>query len=446
MDWVKFFAKAASQAYKQWNRDLAHTQKDREKEWRRAERVRQEQAHLAVRVSLDREISQLSDVEFEAFVATLFENEGWQTSLTARGADMGIDIEMHRPDDGKRAIVQCKKWKGNVGQPVVRDLYGAMHHMSADAGYIVSSSEFTRAAISFAQGKPVHLIGGAELLEWVNRCKARQQPVSSGGPALAESSVEHPQGGGLAGNPEAEKAVAGSPEEGTFSLLGSSAAYLRLMVQGCEDVRKVLRYVCAQRRAQQSGIILPDEQHSLARAHVARRLQRPLEVLETATTTFDASWNRGLALCSDLTPAGEARSHFEEILRSLRLLVASFQELTSIDTTDLFAREMVRGIRDCYIALCQDLDRFFGHVEEATRLFLESPQSALSKGVARRLPNGEIRFAGFTFDFPSWRDEVAKLNRLLASRSPGTGTGCLVALASVLALAAALGIVLATIR
>jgi restriction system protein len=77
--------------------------------------------------------------------------------------DHGIDLIMRR--DGTTAIVQCKRWTTSIGEPVIRDFYGALSHSNAERGFLVTTSHFTDQAVAFAEGKPITLIDMDELLK-----------------------------------------------------------------------------------------------------------------------------------------------------------------------------------------------------------------------------------------------------------------------------------------
>ncbi len=116
-------------------------------------------------------MQRMEPVEFEEFVATLFRGMGYRVERTRASGDEGIDLRLRR---GRRtAIVQCKRYRGPVGQPVVRDLYGTMLHVGADEAYLVTTGHITRAARRWAQGKPIHLVDGVRLVEWARTRRLR---------------------------------------------------------------------------------------------------------------------------------------------------------------------------------------------------------------------------------------------------------------------------------
>lgn len=103
------------------------------------------------------ELGQLTPVEFEKWVkGHVFEKEGWKVSETRRTGDGGIDLVLWR---GKEmSIAQCKRYKGTVGEPLLRDFYGAMMSEGVSQGYFVTTGLFSLSALKFAEDKPIELI------------------------------------------------------------------------------------------------------------------------------------------------------------------------------------------------------------------------------------------------------------------------------------------------
>ena len=94
-------------------------------------------------------------IEFERFVADIFRRTGYSAELTAATGDHGIDVILRKL--GKVIVVQCKQWDGAVGEPVLRDFYGSMVASRADAGFVVTTSNFTSQAEAFVKDKPIEL-------------------------------------------------------------------------------------------------------------------------------------------------------------------------------------------------------------------------------------------------------------------------------------------------
>ncbi len=104
----------------------------------------------------------LSPAEFEQYVAGLFRKKGYQVQMRGRSGDLGVDILLTK-GDGRRAIVQCKRYRNKVGPDVVRELYGTLIHEQADHAFLVTTAEISASAHRWTEGKPMTLIDGEEL-------------------------------------------------------------------------------------------------------------------------------------------------------------------------------------------------------------------------------------------------------------------------------------------
>ncbi len=117
----------------------------------------------------------LSPGEFEDVVAAGFSSHGFQVQRTSEGADGGVDLIMVR--EGHRFLVQCKHYQSSsISVDLVRSFYGAMQHFNADAGYFVTSGQFTKPAADFANGKSLWLYNGEKLRDLLIRGREAAQP------------------------------------------------------------------------------------------------------------------------------------------------------------------------------------------------------------------------------------------------------------------------------
>lgn len=101
--------------------------------------------------------------EFEDLVATFFRQLGGQVVNGNRGADGAIDALWNTPSGDY--IVQCKRRKKNIGEPVIREIFGVAANSTARGAFIVVASGFSSNATRFVEGlKPrIGLINGEEL-------------------------------------------------------------------------------------------------------------------------------------------------------------------------------------------------------------------------------------------------------------------------------------------
>ena len=116
-------------------------------------------------------IDTLSGVEFEHVCKRLLENMGFSVETTKASGDGGIDLIGYntQPLLSGKYIIQCKRYAGSVGEPIIRDLYGVVTSERANKGILLTTGYFTKSAISFAQDKPLELIDGLQLKELINR-------------------------------------------------------------------------------------------------------------------------------------------------------------------------------------------------------------------------------------------------------------------------------------
>ena len=106
--------------------------------------------------------------EFEHAIGELFRQRGFDVIHSGRTGDGGVDLKMQR--SGLRSIAQCKRYTDQpVGEPALRDFYGALVNQRGDHGYFITTSRFTGPARDFAQYKPITLIDGDELRHWIEQ-------------------------------------------------------------------------------------------------------------------------------------------------------------------------------------------------------------------------------------------------------------------------------------
>ena len=112
-------------------------------------------------------LKELEWKRFEQLVEGYFAQTGWRTRPNRTGADGGVDIHLFRPDQDKvAAVVQCKAWNTySVGVKPVRELFGVMAADGVPEGFFVTTGDYTGEARSFASGKPMTLIDGADLMK-----------------------------------------------------------------------------------------------------------------------------------------------------------------------------------------------------------------------------------------------------------------------------------------
>ncbi len=117
------------------------------------------------------DILDVSPAQFEKMVAEMFNLLGHKARRVGHSGDHGIDVLVDAKN-GEKWVVQCKRWRGTIGEPELRDFYGAMHHEKADKGMFVTTGKFTQQARDWSKGKPMELLDGDGFLKTWRKVKA----------------------------------------------------------------------------------------------------------------------------------------------------------------------------------------------------------------------------------------------------------------------------------
>lgn len=114
---------------------------------------------------MSNDIDSISGIEFENICRNLIENMGFFVETTKASGDGGIDLIAYNDEPvlSGKYIIQCKRYSGSVGEPIIRDLYGVITSERANKGILITTGYFTKSAIAFAEGKPIELIDGEQL-------------------------------------------------------------------------------------------------------------------------------------------------------------------------------------------------------------------------------------------------------------------------------------------
>lgn len=117
----------------------------------------------------------MSPRQFEELTWILFRKLGWKVEETPYVQDGGSDGRLIKDD--KEMILQCKRYRNDIGEPIVRDLYGTYMHMKANGGILVTTGEISQAAHDFAKGKNIELIDGKSLLLLIEKANLTTQII-----------------------------------------------------------------------------------------------------------------------------------------------------------------------------------------------------------------------------------------------------------------------------
>lgn len=149
------------------------------------QRVRSRRAAEERRAERERAISstdKLSGPEFEQWTARLLARTGFRDVAVHGGAgDLGADITARAPD-GRRAVIQCKRFRRNVSSPDVQRFAGtcrAIHQ--AELAVFITTAGFSMPARALAVQLDIVLVDREMLSEWAANQRL-PAPISSGKP------------------------------------------------------------------------------------------------------------------------------------------------------------------------------------------------------------------------------------------------------------------------
>jgi len=109
-------------------------------------------------------LNELSGIEFEAWVAKLLKENGFDDVRgTSATGDQGADLIVRK--DGRTIVIQAKRYQGTVGNKAVQEVISAVQYYGVDEGWVITNSTFTSAAKKLAYKSNVKLIDGKSLEE-----------------------------------------------------------------------------------------------------------------------------------------------------------------------------------------------------------------------------------------------------------------------------------------
>ncbi|WP_229074287.1 restriction endonuclease [Actinoplanes sp. DH11] len=131
----------------------------------------------------------MSGSEFEHWVARLMRASGCRRVRVSGGAgDMGADVTGYAPD-GRRLVVQCKRYSAKVGSPEVQRFAGTARHIhDADVALLVTNNYLTVQAAAVARRCHISVVDRDALGLWADSLRLPLASVS-GQPVTSASAL-----------------------------------------------------------------------------------------------------------------------------------------------------------------------------------------------------------------------------------------------------------------
>ena len=106
--------------------------------------------------------STMTGEEFEIHLMNLLKRLGYTDICgTPTTGDQGADVLAKK--EGRKIVIQAKKYSGSVGNDAVQEVLGALHFYCGDEAWVVTNSAFTQSAKELSQRTGIRLIDGHEL-------------------------------------------------------------------------------------------------------------------------------------------------------------------------------------------------------------------------------------------------------------------------------------------
>jgi Restriction endonuclease len=153
-------------------REQARLRAEEEKARKREEERRERQARKEVFTKKVRQLAFLQSMDplaFQRLIWLLYQRKGFSVTETPFSRDGGADGFIEA--ETGRMVLQCKRFKHDIGEPVVRDLLGTMIHNGAVHGILITTGRISNPAKDFASGKQMTLIDGSALLALIEEVR-----------------------------------------------------------------------------------------------------------------------------------------------------------------------------------------------------------------------------------------------------------------------------------
>lgn len=102
------------------------------------------------------EIDEMTGRKFEEYLGNVFQAKGYGVKFTPTTNDYGADLLLSK--QGKKIVVQAKRYKKNVGVRAVQEVIPAIQMYSASEAWVVTNSYLTNQAMKLAKVNNVKVI------------------------------------------------------------------------------------------------------------------------------------------------------------------------------------------------------------------------------------------------------------------------------------------------
>lgn len=124
---------------------------------------------IGAKDSFHKDLDRMNGAQFEEYCAELMRRNGWRkVRVTQASNDYGADIVAY-DRSGTKWVVQCKHYEATLGNSPVQEVTAAMSWYEAEKAAVMTSSTFSRNAVSLAEANGVLLIDREDLLKMAQK-------------------------------------------------------------------------------------------------------------------------------------------------------------------------------------------------------------------------------------------------------------------------------------
>ena len=108
------------------------------------------------------DLNEMNGYEFENFIASLFSQMGYKTTVTKKSGDQGVDILAEK--NGVITAIQAKCYNQPVGNKAVQEIVAGIKYYGAKRGIVATNNTFTSSAKKLAKANGIALWDGETIL------------------------------------------------------------------------------------------------------------------------------------------------------------------------------------------------------------------------------------------------------------------------------------------
>ncbi len=139
--------------------------------WKLLEQAERDRRIRAIQLA---DIDQMPGIQFEHYVARLYQHRGYNTQVTKGSNDFGVDIIASKW--GERLAVQVKRHSKRVSRRAVSDSVAGLKHYGCNGAVVVTNNYFGRGAIALARSNSCQLVDRDMLAHWITDFQDANRP------------------------------------------------------------------------------------------------------------------------------------------------------------------------------------------------------------------------------------------------------------------------------